>query len=217
MGSQRGRATDDMTFGNLSAAAPVQRAAANVSGDDLQLIAECLGGNTAAFGELVRRYQDRVYATVYRMVGNTEDAQDAVQEAFLHAYQSLESFKGGSQFFTWLYRIAVNTAISQRRKRRVLLRIDPGKEGAGENEPLDASEQSRPSHSLEQEEQARQVRQALDRLSPEHRAVLVLKEMEGHRYESMARILGVPVGTVRSRLHRARLELRQVLEQAEKE
>lgn len=186
-----------------------------MSADDHRLIAESLQGNSAAFGALVRRYQDRLYHTVYRLVDNADDAQDAVQEAFLKAYQSLDSFKGDSLFFTWLYRIAVNTAISMKRKQRVLLRIDGGHDADSAVEPHDPSEGSRPGHSLEQAEQEERVRRALERLSPEHRAVLVLKDMEGHKYETMAEVLGVPIGTIRSRLHRARLELRDVLEKSE--
>jgi len=179
--------------------------------DDHRLIAECLQGNTAAFGVLVRRYQDRLYHTVYRMVDNSEDALDVVQEAFLNAYQSLESFKGDALFFTWLYRIAVNTAISMKRKQRVMLSID-GSNGENSIEPLDASETNRPGHALEQAEQERRIQKALNRLSPEHRTVLVMKDMEGQKYETMADVLGVPIGTILSRLHRARLELRQILE-----
>jgi RNA polymerase sigma-70 factor, ECF subfamily len=186
-----------------------------VSTDDHRLIADSLDGNTAAFGELVRRYQDRLYNTVYRLVDNGEDALDVVQEAFLNAYQSLDSFKGDSQFFTWLYRIAVNTAISLKRKKRVMVRIDVGANGESVIEPYDPSEQSRPGHALEQAEQARRVHRALTQLSPEHRAVLVMKDMEGQKYETMADVLGVPIGTIRSRLHRARLELRELLEQNE--
>jgi RNA polymerase sigma-70 factor (ECF subfamily) len=185
-----------------------------VSADDHTLIAECRGGNTAAFGELVRRHQERLFNTVYRLVDNAEDAQDVVQEAFLNAYQSLDGFHGDAAFFTWLYRIAVNAAISLKRKQRVLARID-GREGEPGIEPLDTSELSRPSHALEQAEQERRIRQALGRLSPEHRAVLVLKDMEGEKYETMAEILQIPIGTVRSRLHRARLELRELLERSE--
>jgi len=181
-----------------------------VSADDRRLIAETLLGRTAAFGELVRRYQDRLFNTVYRLTGNAEDARDVVQETFLHAYQALDSFKGDALFFTWLYRIAFNTAVSQRRKQRVALRISTGREdGAGE--PADPSEFSHPGHGLERADQERRVHQALQRLSPEHRAVLVLKDMEGQKYEAMAEVLQVPIGTVRSRLHRARLELRQLL------
>jgi len=182
-----------------------------VSADDHRLIAACLGGDSRAFGELVRRYQDRLYSTVYRLLDNAEDAQDVVQEAFLHAYQSLESFKGDSLFFTWLYRIAVNAAISLKRKRRVVLSIDGGRNGEGGVEPMDPSEVSRPGHALEQAEQERRVQQALNRLSPEHRAVLIMKDMEGQKYETMAEALQVPIGTIRSRLHRARLELRELL------
>ena len=106
-----------------------------MSADDHRLIAECLQGDTAAFGVLVRRYQDRLYNTVYRLVDNAEDAHDVVQEAFLNAYQSLDSFKGDSLFFTWLYRIAVNTAISLKRKQRVVVSIDAGRNGEPAIEP----------------------------------------------------------------------------------
>jgi RNA polymerase sigma-70 factor, ECF subfamily len=186
-----------------------------VSGDDDRLIADCLKGQTAAFGELVRRYQDRLFNTVFRLVDNAEDAQDVVQDAFLNAYQSLGSFKGDSRFFTWLYRIAVNAAISHQRKQRVLLRIDGGSDGDLTLEPADPSDLSRPGHALEQTEQERRVHQALARLSPEHRTVLVMKDMEGQKYETMAEVLQVPIGTIRSRLHRARLELRELLEKNE--
>jgi RNA polymerase sigma-70 factor, ECF subfamily len=184
-----------------------------VSLDDKRLIAECLQGRTAAFGELVQRYQDRLYNTVYRLVGNAEDAQDVVQEAFIHAYQSLTSFKGDSLFYTWMYRIAVNTAISWRRKQRGFVRLQFDQHAGGGMEPADSSNGNQPAHAMEQAEQERRVQVALNRVSPEHRAVLILKDMEGQKYETMAEILQVPIGTIRSRLHRARLELRQVLEQ----
>jgi len=186
-----------------------------VSADDRQLIAECLNGDPTAFGVLVRRHQDRLFNTVYRMVGNAEDAQDVVQEAFLSAFQSLEGFKGDSLFFTWLYRIAVNTAISYKRKKRLALSLDIGKNGEQAIDPHDPSDQSRPGYALEQVEQGRRIQLALNRLSPEHRAVLILKDMEGQKYEAMAEILQVPIGTIRSRLHRARLELRDLLEKDE--
>ena len=187
-----------------------------MSADDRRLIAASLRGDTAAFGELVRRYQDRLYNTVYRLLDNAEDAQDVVQDVFLSAYQSLHGFKGDSQLFTWLYRIAVNTAISHKRKRRQGLSLDVGRNGAGGVEPPDTSDASRPGHALEQQEEERRVQNALNRLSPEHRAVLVLKEIEGQKYEVIAEVLGVPIGTVRSRLHRARGELRELLEREER-
>src|SRR5262249_20774840 len=155
--------------------------------------------------ELVRRYQDRLFNTVYRLLDNAEDAQDVVQDAFLNAYQSLENFKGDSLFFTWLYRIAVNTAISLKRKQRLVLSMSAGREEGGELEPPDASEFTQPGFALERAEQERRIQQALNQLSPEHRAVLVMKDMEGQKYEAMAEVLQVPIGTIRSRLHRARV------------
>jgi RNA polymerase sigma-70 factor (ECF subfamily) len=186
-----------------------------VSADDQRLIAECLQGNTAAFGVLVRRYQERLYHSVYRLVENAEDAQDVVQDAFLNAYQSLDGFKGDSLFFTWMYRIAVNTAISFKRKQRVTARTEMRGNGERPIEPVDPSAESRPEHAMEQADQEKRVRQALARLSAEHRTVLIMKDMEGQKYETMAEVLQVPIGTIRSRLHRARLELRGLLEKSE--
>ena len=188
-----------------------------MNGDDHRLIAESVAGDTRAFGVLVTRYQDRLYNTVFRLVDNAEDARDVVQEAFLSAYQSLGSFKGDSLFFTWLYRIAINSAISMKRKQRSVLRLTSGLESGTLSEPADPSEATQPGRALEMAEDERRVHQALARLSAEHRTVLVLKDMEGRKYEEMAELLEVPIGTVRSRLHRARLELREILLQTEKE
>lgn len=183
--------------------------------DDHRLIAECLRGDMLAFGELVRRYQDRLFNLVYRLLGSVEDAQDVVQDTFLNAYKSLNTFKGDAEFFTWLYRIAWNTAVSLKRKQRMALSLQASRPGQSGIDPLDDSEGNRPGHALERAEQERRVQDALNRLSPEHRAVLVLKEMEGQKYETIAEILQVPVGTIRSRLHRARIELREILESDE--
>src|SRR5262249_30657032 len=111
----------------------------------------------------------------------------------------------------WLYRIAVNAAISLKRKQRVALRVTAAREGGGVAEPLDTAEDSQPGHALEKAEEERLVQNALNRLSPEHRAVLIMKDMEGQKYETMAEVLQVPIGTIRSRLHRARVELRELL------
>jgi RNA polymerase sigma-70 factor (ECF subfamily) len=186
-----------------------------VSSDDHRLIQECLDGDPTAFGVLVRRHQDRLYSTVYRLLNNAEDANDVVQEAFLNAYQSLDSFKGDALFFTWLYRIAVNTAITFKRKKRAVVSIDAGRNGEASMDLLDSAEDIQPSFALERAEQDRRLHLALNRLSPEHRTVLVMKDMEGQKYETMAEVLGVPIGTIRSRLHRARLELRELLDQEE--
>lgn len=179
--------------------------------DDQRLISACLAGETAAFGELVTKYQDRLFHTVFRLVNNAEDARDVVQDAFLSAYQSLGTFKGGSQLFTWLYRIAVNSAITLKRKQKAGFRLHGAAETGAKVDPVDPSDLSRPGYAMEMAEQESKVHQALARLSPEHRVVLVLKDLDGKKYEEMAIILQVPVGTIRSRLHRARLELRDIL------
>jgi RNA polymerase sigma-70 factor (ECF subfamily) len=182
-----------------------------VNEDDRRAITECLTGRPDAYGELVRRYQDRLFNAVLRIIDNADDALDVVQESFLNAYQSLASFKGDSEFFTWLYRIAFNSAVSQRRKKRVVISLEAGRNGEAVADPADDSEGIRPGEGLERSEQHAAIHAALARLSVEHRAVLVMKDLEGLKYEQIAEIMGVPIGTVRSRLHRARLELRDLL------
>lgn len=176
--------------------------------DDAQLIDETLRGRSAAFGQLVEKYQDRLYNTIVHVVGNGEDALDVVQDAFVQAFLKLESFQHSSTFYTWLYRIAFNTAASQRRRKHPVLSVEQTRETSGQ-EPVDG--QSGPSEHLEQLERSRQVQQAIAGLSEEHRAVVVLREIDGCCYETIAEILNLPVGTVRSRLHRARLQLRDQL------
>ncbi|NQU24346.1 MAG: sigma-70 family RNA polymerase sigma factor [Candidatus Nealsonbacteria bacterium] len=178
--------------------------------DDTQLITETLAGHSAAFGRLVQKYQDRLYNTVVHVAGNAEDARDVVQDAFVQAFLKLDTFKGSSAFYTWLYRIAFNVAASRHRRRRPTVSIDRVREVSGV-EPVDHADG--PEERLEQKERCRQVRQAIDQLSEEHRAVLVLREIDGCCYETIADVLDVPVGTVRSRLHRGRLQLRDQLEE----
>lgn len=184
--------------------------------DDRRLIADCLNGRRDAFGELVSRYQTRLYNAAIRLIDHPDDAADVVQDTFLNAYQSLHTFKGESEFFTWLYRIAFNTAISLKRKRRTTLCLDQGGSDA-KVEVDDPSDYVKPGVALERSEQEKQLQEGLSRLSHEHREVLVLKDIEGMKYEEIAVILNVPVGTVRSRLHRARLELRELLQLGEDE
>lgn len=179
--------------------------------DDRRLIAEVLAGNSAAFGELVTRYQDRLFNVAYRVLDNADDAADVVQDVFVNAYTSLKAFKGDSELFTWLYRIAFNTAISFKRRRRGVVRID----GSGEDgglDPEDRSTDTAPEAGMERTEDERVLAEAMAKLSPEHRTVLVLKDIDGLKYEEIADAMGVPIGTVRSRLHRARLELKSLLD-----
>lgn len=180
--------------------------------DDRRLISECLAGRRAAFGELVERYQDRLFNAVLRVVSNPDDAADVVQDSFINAYQSLASFKGDSEFYTWLYRIAFNTAVSLRRRKRPTVSLEAHRNGAASVEPADESETTRPGAALERAEDEAALKAGLERLSAEHRTVLVLKDIEGMKYEEIAVVLEVPIGTIRSRIHRARLELRELLE-----
>jgi RNA polymerase sigma-70 factor (ECF subfamily) len=177
--------------------------------DDRCLIAACCAGDTEAFGVLVRRYQDRLLPTLLRLTGRVEDAHDLLQDTFLRAYQKLGHFHGDSSFFTWVYRIAVNLALSDRRRRRSSPRVHEA--STGDFDPGDDSLDSDPSLPLERAERDQRIQQALDSLAPDHRAVVVMKDLDGLRYEEIAVILGVPIGTVRSRLHRARNELRERL------
>jgi len=176
--------------------------------DDAQLIDEALRGDTAAFGQLVTRYQDRLFNALAHVAGTAEGAADVVQDAFVQAYVKLASFEGASGFYTWLYRIALNQAISKRRRQRPTLSVDQARDELGQ-EPTDRG--AAPGERLEQQERAGQVQAALARLSQEHRSILVLREIDGRSYEELAEILELPVGTIRSRLHRARLQLKDEL------
>ena len=175
---------------------------------DAQLIGRTLAGEPAAFGELVVRYQDRLYNSLVRVLGSAEDARDAVQDAFVQAFVKLDTFRGSSAFYTWLYRIAFNTAMSHARRQRPTRSLDDQRTELG-REPVDG--QPAPDARLDMSERATQVHRALAELSAENREVIVLREMDGCKYEEIAEILEVPVGTVRSRLFRARLELRDRL------
>lgn len=175
---------------------------------DAELVEAARAGDRAAFGDLVGRYQERLFNTMLRIAGSREDAADAVQDAFVQAYLKLDAFRGDAKFFTWLYRIAMNQALTRRRRARPMASIDAAKEGAGE-EPMD--ETAAPGEQMLVDERAEQVHTALAELGDQHRKILVLREMEGCSYEAIAEILELPVGTVRSRLFRARLQLRDRL------
>ncbi|MCD6351391.1 MAG: sigma-70 family RNA polymerase sigma factor [Armatimonadetes bacterium] len=174
---------------------------------DRELIKQFQAGNRAAFDELVRRHYNRAYAIAYRMLGDQDLAQDAVQAAFLRAYRGLPSYKQSAAFTTWLYRIVVNVCLdtSRRRNRTPATSLDtsPEDEGPSLGERLPDDGQS-PEEVLLQRERALAVQEALLALSPRYRTVLVLYEVQGLAYEEVAEVLKVPVGTVKSRLNRAR-------------
>jgi RNA polymerase sigma-70 factor (ECF subfamily) len=176
--------------------------------DDARLIQATLRGDSAAFGRLVRKHQDRLYNALVRQLGSAEDARDVAQEAFAQAFLKLDGFRGNSRFYTWLYRIAFNQAVSHRRRVKPAASLDQSREQNGE-EPIDRD--SPPEGRLVQQETVEQVRRALAELDPEFRQVLVLREFDDCNYEQIAELLELPIGTVRSRLHRARLQLRDKL------
>jgi RNA polymerase sigma-70 factor, ECF subfamily len=176
--------------------------------DDASLIAATLAGDSAAFGRLVAAYQDRLYNSLLRVLGSSEDAADIVQDAFVQAFTKLDTFRGTSAFYTWLYRIAFNLAMSHARRGRKTSSLDGMRLAVGE-EPMDG----RPTAEADvmQQERAELVHAALGELSMDYRQILVLREIDGCRYDEIAEILDLPVGTVRSRLFRARMEMRDLL------
>ncbi len=185
--------------------------AAELRNDEL-LVKATLAGNRQAFGELVERYQVRLFNTLVRVLGSRDDASEVLQDAFVQAYTKLETFRGSSQFYTWMYRVALNLACSHRRRnkrRRDEQSVDQIRELSG-TEPMDHGLQ--PEQTAVRLEQAELVQAALLEISDEHRQILVLREMEDCSYETIAQILDLPVGTVRSRLFRARLQLKEKLE-----
>ena len=176
--------------------------------DDAPLIAATLAGDTAAFGRLVGKYQDRLYNSLLRVLDCAEDARDVTQDAFVQAFVKLDSFRGSSAFYTWLYRIAFNLAMSHARRAHKMDSLDRVKATWG-GEPVDGH--AAPDADILRREQVEMVRAGLAALSMEYRQILVLREIEGCRYEEIAEILQLPIGTVRSRLFRARLQLRDHL------
>jgi RNA polymerase sigma-70 factor (ECF subfamily) len=180
---------------------------------DQELIGQVVGGDGAAFGEIVRRYEDRLYNTILRLVGSHEDARDLLQDTFVKAYENLTGFRGGSSLYTWLFRIAVNTSLSHRRKRKWVLAAQaaPDDSDGGPAEGWADPAAPDPADPLMSAETEAMVQQALDGLDEEHRTVIVLRDIQHCDYHEMAQILDVPPGTVKSRLHRARLMLRDKL------
>lgn len=173
-------------------------------------------GDLEAFSSLVQMYQTRVLSLCLKLTGNRPDAEDLAQEVFIKSYKSLDGFRQEAEFGTWLHRIAVNLYINQKKKnsRVVVLSInDPVKTDSGEisREIVDDSED--PQQKLEASENRQLIRQALDMLSPEHKTVLILREIEGYSYEEIAQITKNSLGTIKSRMNRARQALKDKISQ----
>lgn len=175
---------------------------------DAELIAAALRGDQNEYGKLIRRYEARLLAGLIQKTGSSVDAEDLMQEAFLQAYLKLEAFRGESTFFTWLFRIALNLLITKRRRKHRETPFADAPPMLGEQA---MSEADSPTAQLLRKENQQQVLMALSRLSEEHRTVLLLREYEGHDYETIADLLNTKIGTIRSRVHRARHALREEL------
>jgi RNA polymerase sigma-70 factor (ECF subfamily) len=171
-------------------------------------------GDLNAYDELVRRYQERIYATIYHMTSNHEDANDLAQESFIKAYQALKSFKGGSSFYTWLYRIAVNKTINflKQRKNRHHFSLNDLDFNA-ENDPdlVALVSDKTPLRNVGLTELQKKLNEALHKLSEPHRMVVVLHDVQGMSHEEIADIMDCNIGTVRSRLFYARQQLQSYL------
>jgi RNA polymerase sigma-70 factor (ECF subfamily) len=188
--------------------------------NDAELVAACCAGHKAAFGELVARHQDRIFNLAFRLTGNRDDAAEVAQEAFLKAYGALKSFRRESAFGTWVFRIAVNTARSRRRFRAVrpaelsLQTVKDRNDGTkGTRAPIEdiAARDPGPDEEASRAERRRIVGQAVARMDEEQRIMIVLRDIEGRDYGEIADLLDCPRGTVKSRLHRARMALKDIL------
>ena len=179
-----------------------------------ELIDAARRGDLQAYDELVRRCQERIYATVYHMTSNHEDANDLAQETFIKAYRSLKSFRGGSSFYTWVYRIAVNKTINflKQRKNRYQMSLNDLDANVESNPDLVALiSQDTPFRDAQLSELQQKLNEALMKLSEEHRLAVVLHDVQGLPHDEIARIMDCNVGTVRSRLFYARQQLQGLL------
>lgn len=182
--------------------------------DEPELVERARRGDLKAYDELVQRYQQRIYATVYHMTSNHEDANDLAQEAFIKGYQALKSFKGGSSFYTWIYRIAVNKTINflKQRKNRSQMSLNDLDFNAEHDPDLVAliSEKT-PRREAGLTELQEKLNEAMLRLSEHHRLVVTLHDVQGLSHEEIAQIMECNIGTVRSRLFYARQQLQGYL------
>ncbi len=186
--------------------------------EDEQIILRCRKDDSmAAFGLLVEKYQDRVFNAALRMVGNHDDALDLTQEAFCRALRSLSRFRGGSVFYTWMFRITMNLCIDFRVKSRRLRvasdfeRGDMSESQASTLFDMVEGREPEPDQVVQTREKRERILAAIESLDSQDRAIVVLREIEQLDYKQISKVLEVPIGTVKSRLARARLKLRTKL------
>jgi RNA polymerase sigma factor (sigma-70 family) len=182
--------------------------------EEVALVSRARQGDLAAYDELIKRYQERIYATIYHMTSNHEDANDLAQESFIKAYQALKSFKGGSSFYTWLYRIAVNKTINflkQRKNRQHLSLNDLDFNTEHDPDLVALISEKTPRRDAGLTELQQKLNEALLKLSEPHRLVVVLHDVQGLSHEEIAKVMECNIGTVRSRLFYARQQLQALL------
>jgi RNA polymerase sigma-70 factor (ECF subfamily) len=182
--------------------------------EEMELVRRARDGDLGAYDDLIRRYQERIYATVYHMTSNHEDANDLAQEAFIKAYQALKSFKGGSSFYTWVYRIAVNKTINflKQRKNRSQMSLNDLDFNAEHDPDLVALISDKtPRREAGLAELQEKLNEAMQKLSEPHRLVVTLHDVQGLSHEEIAKIMECNIGTVRSRLFYARQQLQGYL------
>ena len=181
-------------------------------GDDRALVERCQAGDLSAFEPLVEKYRQRVWRLANNVLRDPEEAWDAAQEAFIRAYQALPSFRGQSAFYTWLFRIAMNVATDRARQRAARGRAF-GTERVPEEEweRVMIDQDETPADRAARTEKRARIDQALTTLSEDHRAIIILSDLEGLSYREIAEVLGIPMGTVMSRLHNARKRLKDAL------
>jgi len=182
--------------------------------DEQVLVKRARKGDLAAYDELVRRYQERIYATIYHMTANHEDANDLAQEAFIKAFQALKSFKGGSSFYTWVYRIAVNKTINflKQRKHRSQMSLNDLDFNVEHDPDLVALISDKtPRREVNLTELQEKLNTAMQKLSEPHRLVVTLHDVQGLSHDEIAKIMDCNIGTVRSRLFYARQQLQAYL------
>ncbi|MDE0862358.1 MAG: sigma-70 family RNA polymerase sigma factor [Rubripirellula sp.] len=182
--------------------------------EETQLIDHALKGDRGAFNALVELNQERLFASMIQVTGSPDEAEEVVQEAFIRAFLKLDTFQRNSQFFTWLYRIAFNSALTRKRRKRARISLDYWRESNGLEVVDTADAVDEP---MLRQERVNMVREAIQILSEDHRKILVLREMQERSYEDIAVILEISIGTVRSRLSRARNQLKVTLEAMESE
>lgn len=180
--------------------------------EDRELVAKARTGDRRAFGKLVEKYQRRVYSLAFGILRQREDAWDVAQEAFVKAYKKLDRFEGNAAFYTWLYRITYNLSIDTLREKARRDTVDLN-ESRKIEEALESDGQphEHPDQMAQRKELHRVLQEAMKKLSDKHRAIIVLREVEGLSYEEMAEVLGISKGTVMSRLFHARQNLQTLL------